>query len=442
MLTFGSLFAGIEGFGAAFEAVGMACEWQVEIDERCRAIERRHFPESRRYNDARTISFRGGKGWKRYHHPKPVDLVCGGFPCQDLSVAGKRAGLAGKRSGLWFEFARLLKELRPRWVVIENVTGLLSSGERRDMGILLGGLAELGYWWAYRVLDAQYFGVAQRRRRVFIVGHSTESTYPAKVLFEPESCERDTPPSRETGARVAASFTRGSATGRGVNEPGRRQEDDVNLVSSPLGCHHGRNDPDSMGSYVVGPLNAHSKRHGHAMTTQQAAESGHVIALGFSQESDGSSARNASDIARPITGRHGDPGVVAFGLSENQRGEVRMTPVSSPITTGGEKPGQGYPCIAEVSPCLGKESYSPSKSSSGQMIDFCISQSIGGVRRLTPVECERLQGFEDDWTAWGIDEQNACVEMSDSARYRMLGNAICRRVTEWIGRQIVAIEGQ
>src|SRR5690606_12121638 len=114
------------------------------------------------------------------------DLIAFGFPCQDLSTIGKRAGLAGNRSSLFFGCADILEASAPEWVVIENVAGLLSSRKGHDMAVVLRTLEELGYWVSYRILDAQYFGVAQRRRRVFIVGHRGDWKRPAKVLFQPE----------------------------------------------------------------------------------------------------------------------------------------------------------------------------------------------------------------------------------------------------------------
>src|SRR5690606_9794224 len=181
----------------------------------------RHFPEAQLYEDVRTVG---------RDELEPVDLICGGFPCQDLSVAGRRAGLAGERSGLFFEFARILDELRPRWVVIENVPGLLSSNGGRDMGTVLGTLAKLGYGYAYRVLDAQYFGVAQRRRRGFIVGCLGDAASAVQVLFEPESCERNTPPRRAAG-RVAAALP---ASGAGTSRTGNERTEVSFLVAQTL----------------------------------------------------------------------------------------------------------------------------------------------------------------------------------------------------------------
>lgn len=301
MLTFGSLFTGIGGFDLGFEEAGMRCLWQVEIDDACNRVLERHWPEVRRYRDVREVG---------QHNLERVDLICGGFPCQDLSVAGRRAGLAGERSGLFFEFLRLIAELSPAWVVIENVPGLLSSARGRDMGIALRSLAECGYGYAYRVLDAQYFGVAQRRRRVFIVGHFGKPwSAPAKVLFEPESCDWDSPPHREKKS-VSASLL---ASGAGTNRPaGIGSEIDFLVIQNP--------------------------KTARALTTS------------------------------------------------NERMDAT--------------------------------------------IETLISQDGISIRRLTPLECERLQGFPDGWTGGE----------SDTTRYRMLGNAVCCNVAEWIGRRIIEIE--
>src|SRR3990167_6826375 len=156
-MKYASLFSGIGGFDLGFDRAGMECVLQVEQDNSCLGILARHWPKVKKVNDVRKI--------KRVS----ADLICGGFPCQDVSVAGKRAGLDGERSGLWFEFHRIVTEVRPRWVVVENVPGLLSSNAGRDFAVILRGLVECGYGVCWRILDAQYFGVAQRRRRVFVV---------------------------------------------------------------------------------------------------------------------------------------------------------------------------------------------------------------------------------------------------------------------------------
>lgn len=158
--TIGSLFAGIGGFDLGFEQAGFATKWQVEIDPTCRTVLAQNFPHATRYDDVRTVGA---------HNLAAVDVVTAGFPCQDVSNAGKRAGLAGARTGLFWEVCRIIEEIRPKWLVLENVVGLLNSNAGKDFGTVIQSLAQRGYVGCWRVLDSQYFGVAQGRRRVFLV---------------------------------------------------------------------------------------------------------------------------------------------------------------------------------------------------------------------------------------------------------------------------------
>ena len=374
----GSLFSGIEGFGLGFERAAIPIAWSCEIDKDARKVLAEHWPTTHCYPDVKELDGTAPR----------VDVLCGGFPCQDLSVAGNRAGLAGERSGLFHEFMRVAGALAPRWVVIENVPGLLSSQDGRDMGTVLGTLADLGYGWAYRVLDAQFFGVAQRRRRVFIVGHLGDAPRAASVLFEPESCDGDSAPSRE--ARQAVAATLGSRAG------GSRTTD-----------------LDGIGSYVcdgiptpLGPVGPLTSRTGSLRG--DAAEGGQYVACTVHGEhSTAMTGRGDAAVAFPTdrvrsldtTGGYAtNQGGTIVAFSENQRGEVLETEISHQLTTGGGKPGQGYPAVRQDMQ----------------------------VRRLTPLECERLQGFPDGWTA--------CL--SDSARYRTLGNAVAVPVAEWIASRI------
>lgn len=156
-----SLFSGIGGFDLGFERAGIKCDSVCEIDTSAQAVLRNHFPGAKLYDDVRKIGV-------KTHGRRTVDLICGGFPCQDVSIAGRRAGLAGERSGLWFEFKRIIEELLPRFVVIENVPGLLSSNGGRDIQIIIDALTQIGYTVDIDIKDAQEFGVPQRRRRVFL----------------------------------------------------------------------------------------------------------------------------------------------------------------------------------------------------------------------------------------------------------------------------------
>ena len=162
-MRFGSLFAGIGGFDLGLERAGMQCVWQVEIDPYAQKVLAKHWPDVRRHADVCTFPPEEGD-WK-------VDVICGGFPCQDISYAGKGAGLAGARSGLWYQFARIIGELRPRYVVVENVAALLTRG----MGEVLGTLASLGYDAEWHVIPASAVGAPHRRDRVWIVAFNTDS---------------------------------------------------------------------------------------------------------------------------------------------------------------------------------------------------------------------------------------------------------------------------
>lgn len=163
-LTFGSLFAGIGGFDLGFERAGMACAWQVEIDEYCRRVLAKHWPSVPKFEDVCNV----GK-----HNLRAVDVICGGFPCQDVSLANsRRQGFDGERSYLWFEFARIICEIHPRWVVVENTPGLLSSNDGRDIRTIFWHFSRMGYDARGLPLPAAAFGAPHLRERIFIVAHA------------------------------------------------------------------------------------------------------------------------------------------------------------------------------------------------------------------------------------------------------------------------------
>jgi DNA (cytosine-5)-methyltransferase 1 len=174
MYTMGSLFAGIGGFDLGFERAGFKTVWQVEIDPYCQKVLAKNFPEAERFGDIRECG---------RHNLKPVDVICGGFPCQDISNAGKRAGIKGERSGLWSEHARIIRELRPKYVVVENVAALLGRG----MGVVLGDLAEIGYDAEWEVISASDVGAPHERERVWI------TAYPASERCGPWPERRPSP---------------------------------------------------------------------------------------------------------------------------------------------------------------------------------------------------------------------------------------------------------
>src|SRR5580765_821874 len=186
-----------------------------------------------------------------------VDLICAGVPCQDVSIAGKRAGLAGERTGLFYEFARILRELRPTWFVFENVPGLLSSNQGRDFAEILRVLmVECGYGVCWRVLDSQFFGVAQRRRRVFIVGHLGKPC-PAEILFESESGQGNFAAGQETGSGIAYAL----AAGSGGSKFGSGRHNQDTFVTAPVVTgHHGYGSPRGDGGDNLVPCYAFESR--------------------------------------------------------------------------------------------------------------------------------------------------------------------------------------
>lgn len=398
-MKYGSLFSGVGGFDLGFEQAGLESAWQVEIDKDCQRVLRRHWPNIELFDDVKTI----GK-------LSDVDVLCGGFPCQDLSVAGKRAGLAGERSGLWFEFLRIAERNQPRWLVIENVPGLLSSDEGRDFAAILRGLVNVGYRIAWRVTDAQYFGVAQRRRRVFIVGSLGDGSC-AEILFESEGMSGDSPPRREAGAGVASTFkSRARSGGWGC---------DVELAA---------------GGYM------------QPVTSHRMAAFGEYVDDGTASSLKRRDFKDATDlvIAAPITASYGKQ------LDNSDRNG------GPPNLIAAHDTGQGWWNQSQIAGTLRSEGENrPSRPSnvvtafhenkSGQLSEADVLglrsgashsyQGVGGnfgVRRLTPRECERLQGFPDDWTRYDSEGK----EISDSARYRMLGNAVAVPNARWIGERL------
>lgn len=323
MMRLGSLFTGLGGFDLAAAQVGMTVLWQCENNDNANRVLARHWPEVTRYGDITTLD---------PGQLAPVDLICGGFPCQDLSVAGRRAGLAGARSGLFWEWLRIVAALRPTWICLENVPGLLSSQRGRDLGTVLGAVGDLGYGWSYRVLDAQWAGVGQRRRRWFLVGCLGDATRAAAVLLEPEGVPGD-PPSRRKAGAVAPSLL---ASGAGTDRP------------AGIGS-----EPDFL---VAGTLEAHGQRYDSETETL---------------------------IAHTLR---------ASGADGSEDGTGRGTPL--------------------------------------------VARRDMTVRRLTPRECERLQGLPDDWTRWDAGGQT----LSDSARYRLIGNAVAVPVVRWILSRMAHIE--
>ena len=202
MSTFVSLFAGVGGFDLGLEQSGHTCVGQVEIDKHAQKILKKHWPHVPLHDDVRTAI-----DWAKENDLiGRVDIVCGGFPCQDVSVAGKRAGIAGARSGLFWDAIQFAQEVKAQTVILENVPGLLSSNNGRDFGVVISALADAGYRHIeWRVLDSQFFGTPQRRKRVFIIGCTTDRSK-QPILINDESSGRRTETIQSRGQNPARTF--------------------------------------------------------------------------------------------------------------------------------------------------------------------------------------------------------------------------------------------
>jgi len=439
-MKLGSLFSGVGGFDLGFERAGMKCLWQVEFDKNCQSVLRKHWSETELFDDVRTV----GK-----HNLKPVDVICGGFPCQDVSIAGKRAGLAGERSGLWSEFARIIDELEPKWVVVENVPGLLSSNKGRDFATVIRWLAERGYGVAWRILDSQYFGVAQRRRRVFIVGSFGDGSA-AEILFEREGVRWNTEKGRKTGKTVAGTFT--VRTGKEGGGKGYLGLDDgamtlggqpqwvmssgqanaeITCERSPAltGLHE---QPIVLGfdlAQITSKLNYSNPKQGDPQPPLNTLGQGFVA---YENHPADSRITETGDISQQLTSRMGTGGgnvplVQAVGHSGGETLKFNEKVNTLNAQSGSET-------TAMFNGIMAFDNYNLSATEKQASLGQNCGMSTGrnqvinsGVRRLTPTECERLQGFPDGWT----DGQ------ADSHRYKQMGNAVTVNVAEWIGKRIV-----
>jgi len=209
-MKYGSVCSGVEAASVAWHPLGWEPQWFSEIEKFPSAVLANHYPDVPNFGDMTKF--------KEWPNDRSIDLLVGGTPCQSFSVAGLRKGLDDPRGNLMLTYLAIAERYRPRWLVWENVPGVLSSNKGRDFGTFLGALGKLNYGFASRVLDAQYFGVAQRRKRVFVVGYLGDWRPAAAVLFERESLSGNTAPRRTPGKSIASTVTQGPPFSRTGNE--------------------------------------------------------------------------------------------------------------------------------------------------------------------------------------------------------------------------------
>ena len=385
-----SLFSGIGGFELAMQRAGIEVIGSCEIDKKARQLLQARFPLSNHYENVTELT---GEQLKKDGFDGANGIITAGFPCQDLSVAGLRKGLAGKRSGLFWEIIRIIDETHPKFVILENVPGLLSSQQGRDMGIVITALVDRGYGVCWRVLDSQNFGVPQRRRRVFIVASLGDHRGPVQILFEPESLPRNLGQSRSKRKKVTDRTETSSAeTSESI--------DHVLFEATRIG------DPRFYKN-ISPTMAARWGTGGNNVPLLAFPMHGGMIGRKLENGPSGSGFKDANEPSFTLTSSsHSIHGVV-----------VADNPI--PIQDGREinKSQNGSGIGNQNSPAF--------------TLDTIGAQAVATniVRRLTPIECERLQGFPDGWTAG----------QPDSARYKQLGNAMTVPVVEWIINRMVKL---
>lgn len=352
-LVFGSICSGIEAASVAWEPLGWRAAFLSEIDAFPRAVLQHRFPTTPLHGDFTTI---------KAGQYDSIDVLCGGTPCQSFSIAGLRGGLDDDRGNLALEFLKLARRLGPRWVVWENVPGALSSNEGRDFGAIIGGLAECGYGYAWRVLDAQYFGVPQRRQRVFLVGHLGNWRAACAVLFERESLSGNPAPRRVSGAEYTNCLTaRAGASGADLADA----EAGTLIAAQAFKAAHFTRGKDGAPAEIAPPLTADADK-GDQDTLIRAfsakdhgADAGRLAPTLRAMANDGSHANGGGQVA------------VAFQTRIARNGRGQPTGIVPALN------GADAGATSDMRPCIATEH---------------------AVRRLTPRECERLQGFPDDHT--------------------------------------------
>lgn len=379
-----SVCSGIEAASVAWHPLGFTPVAFAEIDPFASAVLAARWPGVHNVGDF--TDFSRIEGVLSGGDQAPVDLLVGGTPCQSFSVAGQRGGLDDPRGNLALEYLRLAQRLRTRWILWENVPGVLSSNGGRDFGAFLGAVEDSGYGWAYRILDAQHFGLAQRRKRLFVVGCLGDWASPAKVLLEPESVRGHPAPSREERKNITGTLTASSG-----------------------GCDE--NDAAN-GRLIVHTL----------QVVAYQCQGTNVGEAGTLRAGNGGLTEGVPFIVAPLAGHHPRGRVPLV---------VRTAEVCPTLRAGGNRTGGHRPPGTDVDTVtsLVVEIRTAHTSANGQAVFHTAV-----VRRLTPRECERLQGFPDDYTLVPYRGKPA----ADGPRYKAIGNSMAVPVIRWIGSRIAA----
>lgn len=418
-----SLFSGVGGFDLGLERAGMISVFQCELDKHCKKILNRHWPNVPKWDNIETLT-----GKYIIENAPEIDVVAWGSPCQDLSLAGKRAGLEGKRSGLFYEGIRIVKELReltngkyPKISIWENVAGALSSNDGRDFGQILYEMDEAGANFSeWVVLDAQFFGVPQRRRRVFVVSifdPTVAARSPEPLFALGESLRRDTKTSRnkkETTTRKTTTSSGDYSDDRIIGTINARDYKGVGNQYVEEGKCIVFNDDRRTGPKI----------HGEILPTLQAfmGTGGNNTPIVAEETSFGINGRiiGRKDENGPNGRSHTLEDGPMFTLTHTDiHAVVQVEPT---IFQPGTMSRLGGGIWDGIVPTLRAEA----KSGDNSPHVLTKENETMAVRRLTPIECERLMGWPDNWT----DGQ------TDGHRYKQCGNGVASPVATWIGLQL------
>ena len=495
-----SVFSGIEAATVAWKSLGWEAVAFSEIEPFPCEVLTHHYPNVPNLGDITKVD------WSPYANGS-IDIVVGGSPCQSFSVAGRREGLDGA-SGLVRQYFRLLSEVRPRWFVWENVPGCLSSGSPKgsDFEFILQQWDELRYHVSWAVLDSQWFGVAQRRRRVFAIGHIGDWKCPVKVLFESEGVRGDPPPRRQKRQENPRSSEAGTYTASGFGHwtsgvgTLRAEGGDVGGGSETLVTRRSHWDGGPHPSLTQ----CNGKSGGIGMSDQELFSQGGAglvagaVSCKWAKGTGGPAGDECYNLVYSIAGntidrqiqnggngagflkdisytlntidRHAVGVCSPIAFTQNQREEVRdLEDKAGAVAAEAGAHQQTYVC-APVAPTIGasgppysrpgnervetealvahvlKDREGKPGGGKGPLIGEDKSFTLGcnndqtlffqGVRRLTPTECCRLQGFPDDY----LDIEFRGKPAPDGAKYKALGNSMCVNVMRWIGERIQMVE--
>ena len=416
-MKYGSVCSGVEAATVAWHPLGWEPQWFSEIEKFPSAVLAHHYPDTPNYGDMTAF-----KGWP---DDRSIDLLVGGTPCQSFSVAGLRKGLDDPRGNLMLTYLAIAAQYRPKWLGWENVPGVLSSNRGRDFGSFLGALGQCGYGFAYRVFDAQFFGVPQRRRRVFVVGHLGDWRRAAAVLFERHSLQGHSAPSRKARQETARTVTTRAGSGGGG---GLGTDEDCSGYLQPIG------------NVQDGSVSTLSSREYKGLSCgRDGMTSAAVIAFGAQN-----SAAQGDSVSTDVTPTLDKSKTPAVAFAQNQIGEVREGDVANTLNTNFNASGRNTPLVR-----LPAVAWDEELNARVELAGTLLRGGAGGrhdgvmqasaVRRLTPKECERLQGFSDDYTQikWRNKPAENCP---DGPRYKAMGNSMAVPVMRWIGERIKMVD--